>query len=87
MYASESWEFSKSDCERLLVFERRILRIMYGLVNIKGERRKRYNDIGNLYTNKTNCLRDKSAEAEEAFFRIPNSKNRTNKALVHSAVR
>ena len=54
MYGSESWEMTAADCERLMVFERRVLRIIFGPVNIDGEWRIRYNhELYNLYTNET----------------------------------
>lgn len=53
-YGSEAWELTKADCERLLVFERRVLRIIYGPVNVDGEWRSRYNDeLYNLFTQET----------------------------------
>ncbi|MGI4816809.1 MAG: reverse transcriptase domain-containing protein [Janthinobacterium lividum] len=54
MYGSESWELKEADCERLLVFERRVLRIIFGPVSINGDWRSRYNDeLYNLYTDET----------------------------------
>ena len=49
-YGSETWELGATDCERLLVFERRVLRIIFGPLEINGEWRARYNDeLYNLY--------------------------------------
>ena len=54
MYGSESWELTKADIDRLLIFERRVLRIIYGPVKIDQEWRSRYNDeLYSLYTNET----------------------------------
>lgn len=54
MYGSETWELTSTDCERLLVFERRVLRVIFGPVEINGEWRSRYNDeLLDLYTDET----------------------------------
>jgi hypothetical protein len=45
---AETWVLSKSDEAILGVFERKILRAIFGLTNEKGERRIKYND--ELYT-------------------------------------
>jgi hypothetical protein len=49
-YGSECRPFSKKDGNMLRIFERRILRLMYGPVNDNGVGRKRYNsEIYTLY--------------------------------------
>ena len=54
MYGSESWELTSVDCERLLVFERRVLRTIFGPVIINEEWRSRYNDeLYTLYAHET----------------------------------
>ena len=51
MYGSESWELTSTDCERLMVFERKVLRNIFGPVIVDGEWRSRYNhELYNLYT-------------------------------------
>jgi hypothetical protein len=42
-YASETWTLSKTDERLLTVFERRILRCIFGAVQENGVWRKRYN--------------------------------------------
>ena len=42
-YGSEAWCTTQSDEQRLLVFERRILRSIFGGVNVSGNWRRRYN--------------------------------------------
>jgi hypothetical protein len=42
-YASETWTLSKTDERLLSVFERRILRYIFGTVQENGVWRKRYN--------------------------------------------
>ena len=54
MYGSETWELTQTDCDRLLIFERRILRIIYGPTCINEEWRIRYNDeLYDLYAEET----------------------------------
>ena len=49
-YGSETWEIGAADYERLLVFERRVLRIIFGPLEINGEWRTRSNDeLYNLF--------------------------------------
>lgn len=51
MYGSESWELTQQDCNRLLIFERRVLRIIFGAIRVNGEWRSRYNrELECLYT-------------------------------------
>jgi hypothetical protein len=47
-YGSETWVLSKSDEARLGVFERKVLRAIFGPTNDNGEWRIKYND--ELYT-------------------------------------
>jgi hypothetical protein len=47
-YGSEIWVLSKSDESRLGVFERKVLRAIFGPTNDNGEWRIKYND--ELYT-------------------------------------
>lgn len=50
MYGSETWELTAADCERLLIFERRVLRMIFGALCINGVWRSRYNrELANLY--------------------------------------
>jgi hypothetical protein len=63
-YGSETWVLSKSDENILRVFERRILRAIFGPTNENGERRIKYNELYTLYKKsdivthiKINCLR------------------------------
>ena len=49
-YGSESWTFNKGNIEKLMTFEKKILRKIYGAVNDRGIWRIRYNtEIYNLY--------------------------------------
>jgi hypothetical protein len=51
MYASESWPLSKKDENLLQIFERRILRRIYGPINEGGIWKIRYsNDLYKLYS-------------------------------------
>jgi hypothetical protein len=43
LYGSESWVVTKADENKLKVFEKNILRKIYGPINDKGEWRIRYN--------------------------------------------
>jgi len=43
-YGSETWVLSKSDEARLGVFERKVLRAIFGLTSDNGEWRIKYND-------------------------------------------
>jgi hypothetical protein len=43
-YVSEHWPFSKKGGNMLLTFERRILRVIYSLINDSGIWRTRYNN-------------------------------------------
>jgi len=47
-YGSETWVISKPDKDRLGVFERKVLRAIFGPTNDNGEWRIKYND--ELYT-------------------------------------
>lgn len=50
LYGSESWTLSKENIERLMVFEKKVLRKVYGPVNEEGTWRIRYNtELYNLY--------------------------------------
>ena len=50
-YGSETWILSKSDEAILGVFERKILRAIFGSANEKGEWRIKYNhELYTLYT-------------------------------------
>jgi hypothetical protein len=42
-YASETWTLTKSDEKALGLFERKILRSIFGVVQDKGQWRRRYN--------------------------------------------
>ena len=44
MYLSEAWTLKKVEQDMLNVFERKILRMIFGPVNINGEWRIRFND-------------------------------------------
>jgi len=52
-YGSETWVLSKSDEAILVVFERKILRTIFGPTNDNGERRIKYNN--ELYTLYKEC--------------------------------
>ena len=50
MYGSETWVLNENDQKKLGIFERKILREIYGPVNEKGEWRIRYNkELYELY--------------------------------------
>ena len=48
-YGSECWPLSKKDGNMLRIFETRILRMIYGLINDNGIWRTRYNKLYTLY--------------------------------------
>ena len=44
MYGSEAWTLKKAEQDMLNVFERKVLRMIFGPININGEWRIRFND-------------------------------------------
>ena len=61
MYGSESWELKAADCLKLLVFERKVLRIIFGPICVNGVWRSRYNrELDYLYTDASIVLKIKT---------------------------
>lgn len=61
MYGSEAWELSVKDCNRLLIFERRVLRMIYGALCINGVWRSRHNsELETLYDDANIVLKIKT---------------------------
>jgi hypothetical protein len=74
MYGSESWPLSKKDESPLQIFERRILRRIYGPVNEGGIWRIRYNnELYKLY-NEPDSQSDQNRKIEVAGTPLQNAR-------------
>ena len=92
MYGSEAWTLTKDDQDKLNVFERKVLRMIFGPVFINGEWRSRlnddlyhiYNDVTIVSKIRTQRLRwlghiarmDETDVARKVFETIPNGGQR-----------